>query len=113
MTVDFTPQISFSEQHQQGDELCWIAVAVSVKRHFDPTSTMRQCDLAEALLPPDITGPCCTNSGGVRAKCDIPGQLEEALGHVGHLAISTHAIPNPEGGGAMSFSDIQTQIDNN
>src|SRR5882762_5065576 len=34
--VDFKPQISFSEEHQQGYELCWIAVAVSVKHHFNP-----------------------------------------------------------------------------
>jgi len=111
MSMDFDPQIDFIEQDQQGDELCWIAVAVSVKCHFHPTSNVRQCGLARALLP-NITGPCCTKSGGVLKKCDKPGRLEQALGHVGHLAADTGANPNPEGGGPMTFARIQTQIDN-
>jgi hypothetical protein len=110
MAIDFQPQIPFVEQDQQGNKLCWIAVAVSVKRHFDPNSNIRQCQLAEALLP-DVKGPCCTNSGGVLKKCDKPGRLEEALSHVGHFGAGPH--PNPEGGGAMAFSKIQAQIDNN
>ena len=112
MSADFDPQIPFVEQDQQGDELCWIAVAVSVKHHFNPTSDTRQCDLVGTLLT-DVTGPCCTNAGGVHKKCDKPGRLERALSHVHHLATGTHAEPNPEGGGAMSFSDIQAQIDEN
>ncbi len=112
MPIDFDPQIDFAEQDQQGDDLCWIAVAVSVKRHFNPTSDTRQCDLVEVLLT-DVTGPCCTSAGGVRKKCDKPGRLERALSHVRHLATGTHAEPNPEGRGAMSFSNIQAQIDQN
>jgi hypothetical protein len=110
MAIDFDPQIDFAEQDQQGYELCWIAVAVSVKRHFHPTSDTRQCDLVEELLT-NVTGPCCTNTGRVLKKCDKPGHLEQALRHVHHLATGSHADPNPEGGGAMSFSNIQAQID--
>jgi hypothetical protein len=32
--VDFNPQILFIEERQQGCELCWIAVAVSVKHQL-------------------------------------------------------------------------------
>ncbi|MEO8591702.1 MAG: papain-like cysteine protease family protein [Candidatus Solibacter sp.] len=112
MAVDFNPQIQFDEQDQQGDELCWIAVAVSVKHHFDPPSQMKQCGLARTLL--GISGPCCTASDGVRKKCDQPGRLEDALGHssVDHLARSTTARPNPIGGGAMTFAEVKAQIDN-
>ena len=86
MPVNFTPQIPFVEQQQQASDLCWIALAVSVKRHFTPTSTMRQCGLVKTLL--NLSGTCCTSAGGVQKKCDKPGQLEEALGHpsVDHLA---------------------------
>jgi hypothetical protein len=112
MAIDFDPQIPFKEEDQQGAELCWIAVAVSVKHHFDNASQMRQCELVKDVL--GISGPCCTNSGGVRKKCDKPGRLEDALGHpsVDHLAAGTAAHPNPKGGGALTFAEIQTQIDN-
>jgi hypothetical protein len=112
MAVDFNPQIQFDQQHQQGDELCWIAMAVSVKHHFNPPSQLKQCGLARTLL--GISGPCCTASGGVRKKCDQPGRLEDALGHpsVDHLAQPTTASPNPMGGGAMTFGEVKAQIDN-
>lgn len=110
--IDFQPQIPFKGEDQQGYELCWIAVAASVKRHFDPTSQLRQCELARALL--GIRGICCDPAGGVLKECDKPGRLEDALNHptVDHLAAGTAAEPNPNGGGAMTFEEIQAQIDN-
>lgn len=112
MSIDFNPQIPFIQQHQQRSELCWIAVAVSVKRHFDPTSQMRQCELAKALL--GITGPCCTDPDGVLAPCNKPGRLEVALGSVQHLAPTSRAAPNPNNNGQpMAFADVQQQIDRN
>jgi hypothetical protein len=113
MGVDFNPQIDFVQEDQEGYELCWIAVAVSVKRHFESTSNMQQCGLAQALLV--VNGPCCNNSGGVRKKCDKPGQLEFALAHpsVNHLVADTAAVPNPIGKGPMTFADIKGQIDDN
>jgi hypothetical protein len=112
MPIDFQPQISFTEEHQQGYDLCWIATAVSVKCHFDHASNIRQCGLARALL--NISGPCCTNAGGVYKKCDQPGRLEVALDHpsINHLAPGTPSDPNPKGA-VMTFADIQTQIDKN
>jgi hypothetical protein len=113
MPVDFDPQIAFDQQEQQGYEMCWIAVAVSVDHHFDEDSTLRQCGLAKRLL--HIAGSCCTRSGEVRSECDRPGRLEEALQHelVDHLAPGTSANPNPMGGGPMTFADVKEQIDNN
>ena len=113
MTIDFSQQVPFVVEDQQGEELCWIAVAVSVKHHFDNASNLRQCGLVRDVL--GISGPCCTGSGGVRENCDKPGRLDDALGHpsVDHLAAGTAAHANPKGGGAMPFAEIQAQIDNN
>jgi hypothetical protein len=109
MPIDFDPQIPFVEEHQKRSRLCWIAVALSVKRHFDPTSKMRQCELVEVM--PGISGPCCSDPDGVLATCNQAGHLEDALRHVGHLASATPAIPNPKNDGvAMTFAEIQAQI---
>jgi hypothetical protein len=112
MAIDFDPQVPFVEEDQQASEWCWIALAVSVKHHFDTASNMRQCELAKVLL--GIRSPCCTKSGSVPKVCDKPGRLEDALGHpsVDHLAQGTAAHANPRDGGAMTFAEIQAQIDN-
>jgi hypothetical protein len=111
VSVDFNPQINFVEEQQQGDKLCWIAVAVSVRRHFNIVSTLLQCQLAKALL--GLEARCCTQAKGVQRKCDQPGQLEDALAHplVNHLATGTAANPNPKGNGPMTFAEIKEQID--
>ena len=113
MKIVFDPQIPFMEEDQQGDELCWIAVAVSVKHYFDKASSLQQCELVQQAL--GIPGPCCTGSARVPKKCDKPGALEDALGHpsVDHLAAHTAAHPNPKDGGPMTFAEIQAQIDSN
>jgi hypothetical protein len=113
MAIEFDPQIPFVEQHQKRSELCWAAVAVSVKCHFDPASTMRQCELARVLL--GISGPCCIGLDDVLQACNKPFSLGEALVHhsVNHLAAGTAAVPNPKNDGvAMTFAEIQAQIDN-
>jgi hypothetical protein len=108
--IDFSPQIPFDMQHQKGDFLCWIAVAVSVKHHFEPGSQMRQCGLVKAFIT-GVGSSCCTASDGVRKICDREGRLDDALDHVSHLAADTAANPNPRKG-TMSFTDVQAQIDN-
>jgi hypothetical protein len=107
--IDFSPQIPFDMQHQQGDFLCWIAVAVSVKHHFESSSQMRQCGLVKALIT-GVGSSCCTASNGVRKKCDQEGALDDALDYVSHLAADTAAKPNPFKG-IMKFADVQAQID--
>src|ERR1039458_7344844 len=86
MAIDFDPQVPFVEEDQQANEWCWIALAVSVKHYRDRRPKV----------------------------CDKPGRLEDALGHpsVDHLAQGTAAHANPRDGGAMTFAEIQAQIDN-
>jgi len=105
--VDFDSQIHFDQQTQKANEWCWIALAVSVKRHFDKTSTMEQCELAQRLLHVDS----CCNGSTVRPECDQPGELDRALRFVKHFAPTTADVPNPEDGRALTFEEIQEQID--
>ena len=108
--IGFTPQILFDMEGQQGDSLCWIAVAVSVQHYFETTSALKQCELVRALL--NATRTCCDDdalSGGfVPIRCDKPGKLVVALGTppgVDHL--------NDVFEGTMTFADVQRQIDRN
>ena len=88
--INFEPQIKFDMEGQQGDNLCWIAIAVSVNRYFDATSTLRQCELVGKLPPAGSAGAtvtprsCCTaaaqGGGDVPRACDHKGRLDVALG---------------------------------
>src|SRR5437660_53516 len=113
--INFDPQIDFGMEEQQGDNLCWIAVAVSVNRYFDTASALRQCELVGKLPPARPAGAsvaprsCCTPTaqagGRVPRACDHKGRLDLALGAHGvdHL---DHIVP-----GAMTFAHIQKEID--
>src|SRR5436305_1818428 len=100
---------------QQGESLCWIAVAMSVQRHFQATPTLRQCELIGKLPPAGRAGAkvnpgsCCTaapgGGGRVPAICDYTGRLDLALGAspgVDHL----NAVQ-----GRMAFTEVQSEID--
>ena len=62
---------------QQMDLWCWAAVAQSVHRVFDRTSTLSQCRIAQA-----VTGLDCCNSQ--QWQCNQVRALEDALREVGH-----------------------------
>lgn len=108
--ISFTPQILFNMEGQQGDFLCWIAVAVSVEHYFDTTSALQQCELVKAIR--HLSHRCCNAealSGGlVPIECDKAGKLDVALGPtpgVDHLRDKFDGI--------MTFADVKRQIDNN
>jgi hypothetical protein len=108
--VDFDPQIVFIEERQEGCELCWIAVAVSVAHYFEKKSSLLQCELVGNLQNPVIK--CCDDLGFVGAACDKVGSLGRALDHVRHLAAETPTDKNPQKG-HLTFAQVKVQIDNN
>jgi hypothetical protein len=77
---------------------CWAAVSVSVRRFFDPESSMRQCDMVQALNP-DLHD-CCGQP--IPSPCNKVGLLQEALTKVACLQ---KVIRGP-----LSFSQIQEQM---
>jgi Papain-like cysteine protease AvrRpt2 len=92
----FTPSavisIPFRMQHQEQDEWCWAASAVSAARYLG-RDTLSQCALVNDELG---RNSCCSHGGS--EDCNQPYYLEEALSaagchfrHVGH-AISAAAI---------------------
>jgi hypothetical protein len=109
--IRFEPQIRFEMQGQQGQYLCWIAVAVSVAAHFNAGSTLQQCQLAGKLphggphaghSPP---GTCC-GASLANGPCDNTGRLDVALGAapgVNHL----NGVM-----GRMKFEQVKAEIDN-
>ena len=114
--IQFEPQIKFDMKGQQGDNLCWIAIAVSVNSHFDATSTLQQCELVGKLPPAGSAGArvtpgsCCTAAaqagGDVPRACDYKGRLDVALGDRGvrNLRSVQHGI--------MTFAEVQSEIHN-
>jgi hypothetical protein len=73
--------LNFVMEPQMQTEWCWTAVAVSVDRFYQPTSTIQQCQIANGELGRD---DCC--GGGVFTGCNIPHTLHTALSQVGHLS---------------------------
>jgi Peptidase_C39 like family len=109
--INFKPQIDFEMETQRGDHLCWIAVAVSVKRHFDRESDLQQWELVRKLKRTGDCGTAAVLAGGdVPERCDKPGRLEAALDEVSHLAAESATHPNPSKA-PMTFQAIQTEID--
>jgi hypothetical protein len=113
--IKFDPQINFDMESQQGGNLCWIAIAVSVKRHFESKSTLRQCELVGTLPPAGAAGAkvtpgfCCTAAAqageDVPRACDFKGRLDVALGTSGvrHLRSFQEGI--------LTFAEVQSEID--
>ncbi|TCP80409.1 papain like cysteine protease AvrRpt2 [Rhizobium sp. PP-CC-2G-626] len=55
--------IRFSIEKQQQTNWCWAAVSVSVARFFDPSSSVRQCDVVtEALGTDACSATACMSS---------------------------------------------------
>jgi len=112
--------IRFRIQRQEQSEWCWAAVAVSVERYFDPGSKLKQCDVANKVLPeeyegvtdaqgnpiftlPDSDSECCCHCCCDPESCDLPAGLDTALQKVYKWRISL--------GRALTFLEVQREID--
>jgi hypothetical protein len=63
---------------QQQTQWCWAAVAVSVSKFYEASSTITQCRVANMVLGQN---GCCANP----APCNVDNFLEDALGEAGHF----------------------------
>jgi hypothetical protein len=85
---------------QQQENWCWAAVALSVTRFYNTTSTWTsQCQIASSGL-----GFVCCPPGNHSDDCDIPWFLDQALSVTNNYKTSAP-------GGPASIVQIQTEID--
>jgi len=69
----------FPLQRQERNMWCWTATAVSISHFYDPTSTRRQCEVIEKVIP---SARCCGDR--VDAVCDQAGEVQHALVETGN-----------------------------
>jgi len=79
----------FDMQHQLESEWCWAATAASINRHYDPATTVTQCQIVNHQL--NRTDAC---GQSIPQACNQPGFLDEALGFLDCLD-HTEASPVP------------------
>jgi hypothetical protein len=84
--------LPFVNYFQRRQSWCWAAVAKSIDRYYDPSSTRTQCDIATTTLGRD----CCSESA-----CDVQTSLAAALESVGCY----------EGGGPAEPDVVRDLID--
>lgn len=86
---------------QEQDNWCWVAVAVSVAKFFNPAISIRQCDLATVVLR--STGHLARKHDCCNAPdtCDQVHKLQDALTEVGHLRRHGPRLP---------VSDVRREI---
>ena len=132
-TVVAQRRLNFSIQRQEHSEWCWAAVAVSVERFFDPHSKLKQCEVANKVLPkahPPIPLPpsdcgCCCHCCCDPRSCNKPAELERALKEIykWRLTLKQRSIPAPSNvkpvtpptivsTGTLTFEEVCREIDN-
>jgi Papain-like cysteine protease AvrRpt2 len=91
---------AFVMEPQILSQLCWAAVTVSVNHLRKPGSTLKICDVTQISLSPPPDADCCANL----SACNRNGPLA--------MALQQHQVPvSPPLGRALTFAEIQTEID--
>jgi hypothetical protein len=75
--------LAFQMQTQEQSQWCWSAVAVSVSKFYEASSTITQCALASLELGTHV---CCGNP----SACNVDHTLETALEQVHHFNDLVH-----------------------
>ena len=91
----------FEIEQEAESRWCWAAVGVSVKRYFSPTSTLRQCELANKVIGDE---KCCDRPLPHGLNRSEP--LQDVLSNP-----DVDALKKTLPGIALPFEDIRTQID--
>jgi len=88
--------LRFRIQRQQQSQWCWSAVSCSVRRYYQPASTLTQCQLVNQRRG---RTDCCVN--GSSSACDRPDDTSNALDNLGHLNTFT--------GSSVSYAELRNQ----
>jgi hypothetical protein len=73
-------RLYFTMLHQEQSNWCWCATSLSVRRYYDPTATLSQCQAANTILP--RTDACADPTN---ANVNKPWFLDDALTDLGNL----------------------------
>ncbi|WP_158266424.1 papain-like cysteine protease family protein [Allosphingosinicella deserti] len=88
--------LRFRIQRQQQSQWCWAACSVSVRRYYQPASTLTQCQLVNTRRG---RSDCCTS--GSSMACNLPDNTADALDGLGHLGTLT--------GSSVDYSVLRDQ----
>ncbi|HYR09292.1 MAG TPA: papain-like cysteine protease family protein [Longimicrobium sp.] len=88
--------LRFRIQRQQQSQWCWAACSVSVRRYYQPASTLTQCQLVNTRRG---RSDCCTMGGS--AACNLPDNTADVLGTLGHLGTFTSS--------SVSYAELRNQ----
>jgi hypothetical protein len=94
--------LSFSIEHQQHDQWCWAAVAISICRFCNVARWSEQCDLVNEIFAAVRGGDVCCQDGD-SDNCNVPWSLSDVLNTAGLLSQPTQ--------GVVSFDDLSQQIE--
>ncbi len=101
LTQSAVISIPFKMQHQEQDEWCWAANAVSAARYLG-SKALSQCGLVNDELG---RKSCCSH--GRSEECNRPYYLDDALSAAGcHFRHVRHAISADAIGGALSTGTV-------
>jgi hypothetical protein len=102
----------FAAECQQQNQWCWAAVAVSIARYFERTSSLTQCALATSVLRGDLHGAdCCSDliplcldqNPRQSVLCDRPRSTGDALFVTGNVGGPAPLSP-------LGFDDIKQRL---
>ena len=88
--------LRFRIQRQQQSQWCWSACSVSVRRYYQPASTLTQCQLVNTQRG---RSDCCTMGGS--SACNQPDNTAGVLDSLGHLGALTNA--------SVSYAELRNQ----
>jgi hypothetical protein len=95
---------------QEQSEWCWAACAVSINKYFDHDSKIKQCDVANKVLPIEYTDPlppsdpdCCCHCCCDPEACNKPARLGIALQQIYKWRNSLQR--------SLTFEEVQREID--
>jgi hypothetical protein len=73
-------RLDFAMLQQEQSNWCWCATSLSVRRYYDPTTSLSQCQAANTILP---RTDACTDP--TNANVNKPWFLDDALSDLGNL----------------------------
>jgi Papain-like cysteine protease AvrRpt2/Bacterial tandem repeat domain 1 len=92
--------LRFRIQRQQQSQWCWAAVSSSIRRYYQPASTLSQVDLVNQRRGRNDCGQPGPGADGDR--CNKPDNTSDVIDDLGHLAQMQN--------NSVSFADLRGQL---